>query len=204
MAVLTISRQFGAGGRTLGEAIATRLEYRYVEEDLIKELAIKAKVSARQIKEFEERGISKLLKFLDKIVSASYVDRLSSDDYRYVDEEIYMGAIKTVIEDLYHDGNVVIIGRGGQYILKGCENVRRILLIGSLEHRVRFMMERYSLSEARAAKAIRRADQIRTRFLNLFASEGAHDDPLTYDLTINMEQLSMEEAEGVVVGLIRP
>jgi len=202
MAVLTISRQFGAGGRTLGEAIAKRLGYRYVEEDLIKELAIKAKVSARQIKEFEERGISKLLKFLDKIVSASYVDRLSSDDYRYVDEEIYMGAIKTVIEDLYQEGNVVIIGRGGQYILKGCENVRRILLIASLEHRVRFMMERYSLSEDRAAKAIRRADQIRTRFLNLFASEGAHDDPLTYDLTMNMEQLSIEEAERIAVGLI--
>jgi len=202
MAVLTISRQFGAGGRTLGEATAKRLGYRYVEEDLIKELAIKAKVSARQIKEFEERGISKLLKFLDKIVSASYVDRLASDDYRYVDEEIYMGAIKTVIEELHQDGNVVIIGRGGQYILKGCENVHHILLIASLEHRVRFMMERYSLSEDRAAKAIRRADQIRTRFLNLFAPEGAHDDPLTYDLTINMGQLSMEEAERILVALI--
>ena len=92
MAVLTISRQFGAGGRTLGESVSKRLGYRYVEEDLIKELAIKAKVSARQIKDFEERGISKLLKFLDKIVSASYVDRLSSDNYRYVDEKIYMGA----------------------------------------------------------------------------------------------------------------
>jgi cytidylate kinase len=202
MAVLTISRQFGAGGRTLGESISKRLGYRYVEEDLIKELAIKAKVSARQIKDFEERGISKLLKFLDKIVSASYVDRLASDNYRYVDEEIYMGAIKTVIEDLYREGDVVIIGRGAQYILKGYENVRHILLIAGLEHRIRFMMEKYSLNEARAAKAITRADQIRTRFLNLFAPEGSHNDPLRYDVTINMEQLSMEEAEGVVVSLI--
>jgi len=202
MAVLTISRQFGAGGRTLGESISKRIGYRYVEEDLIKELAIKAKVSARQIKDFEERGISKLLKFLDKIVSASYVDRLSSDNYRYVDEEIYMGAIKTVVEDLYREGDVVIIGRGGQYILKGYANVRHILLIAGLEHRIRFMMERYSLNEARAAKAITRADQIRTRFLNLFAPEGSHNDPLRYDVTINMEQLGMEEAEGVVVSLI--
>ena len=201
MGVLTISRQFGAGGRTLGEKISKQIGYRYVEEDLIKELAIKAKVSARQIKDFEERGISKLLKFLDKIVSASYVDRLASDDYRYVDEKIYMDAIRTVIEDLYSEGNVVIIGRGGQYILKGYENVRHVLLIGGLEHRIRFMMENYSLSENRAAKAITRADQIRTRFLNLFAPEGSHNDPLTYDVTINMERLSMEEAEKIVVDL---
>ena len=202
MAVLTISRQFGSGGRTLGERIANRLGYRYAEEDMIKELAIKAKVSARQIKDFEQRGISKLLKFLDKIVSASYVDRLASDNYRYVDEKIYMDAVETVIEDLYREGNVVIIGRGGQYILKGRENVRHILLIARLEHRIRFMMERYSLNEDRAAKAIKRADQIRTRFLNLFAPEESHNDPLTYDVTINMERLSMEEAERLVVGLI--
>jgi cytidylate kinase len=202
MAVLTISRQFGAGGRTLGEGISKRLGYRYVEEDLIKELAIKAKVSARQIKDFEERGISKLLKFLDKIVSASYVDRLASDDYRYVDEKIYMDAIRTVIEDIYSEGNVVIIGRGGQYILKGYENVRHVLLIAGLEHRIRFMMEKYSLSETRAAKAITRADQIRTRFLNLFTPEGSHNDPLRYDVTLNMERLSMGEAERIVVGLI--
>jgi len=202
MAVLTISRQFGAGGRTLGERISKRLGYRYVEEDMIKELAIKAKVSARQIKDFEERGISKLLKFLDKIVSASYVDRLASDNYRYVDEKIYMDAVKTVIEDLYREGNAVIIGRGGQYILKGYENVRHILLIAGLEHRIRFMMEKYSLSEARAAEAIRRADQIRTRFLNLFAPEVSHNDPLTYDITINMERLSMAEAERILGGLI--
>ena len=202
MAVLTISRQFGAGGRTLGEGVSKRLGYRYIQEDMIKELAIKAKVSARQIKDFEERGTSKLLKFLDKIVSASYVDRLASDNYHYVDEKIYMDVVKKVIEDLYREGNVVIIGRGGQYILKGYENVRHVLLIAGLEHRIRFMTERYSLSETRAAKVIMRADQIRTRFLNLFAPEGSHNDPLTYDVTINMEQLSMEEAENIVVGLI--
>jgi hypothetical protein len=39
--------------------------------------------------------------------------------------------------------------------------------------------------------------------LNLFASEGEHNDPLTYDLTMNMEQLSMEEAERIVVGLMK-
>lgn len=87
MAVITISRHFGAGGWTLGERLSKKLGYRYVQEDMIKEVAAKANVSSDQVRTTEQRGTSRLIKFLDKVVTASYVERLISDKYGYVDEK---------------------------------------------------------------------------------------------------------------------
>lgn len=202
MAVITISRQFGAGGRTLGDRLSRRLGYRYVHEDMIKEIAIKAKVSDRQIRDFEKRGTTKLLKFLDKIVSVSYVERLTSDSYGYVDEGRYVDAVKDVVEDLYARGNVVIIGRASQFILKDRKDVWHILLVGDLENRIRFLMDNYYLEKAAAEKAIRRADHIRSRFLSFFAEEKLHDNPLSYDMVINVNRVGLVEAEELIVDLI--
>jgi cytidylate kinase len=69
MAVITISRQFGAGGTTLGARLSKRLNYRYVNDELIREVARNVGVSSRQVQSFEKRGTSKLMKLLDKIVS---------------------------------------------------------------------------------------------------------------------------------------
>jgi cytidylate kinase len=202
MAVITISRQFGAGGRTLGETLAKRLGYRYVNEDMIREVAKKAGVSSKQVRAFEKDGGSKLLKFMDTIVSRGFIDRLISEKYGYIDEKSYVPVVRALIEQIYEKGNAVIIGRGSQYILKDCENTLHILLVADLEHRIRFMMDKYKLTEDNAQKAIKRADQIRTNFLCLFSEKVSHDNPLSYDLVVNMNRVSMEKAIEIVAELV--
>jgi cytidylate kinase len=202
MAVITISRQFGAGGMSLGEILAKRLGYRYVNQAIIKEVAKKAKVSSDQVRAFEKAGTTKLMKMLDKFVSRDFIDRLVSDKYGYVDEKSYVDVVKAIVKGLYKEGNVIIIGRGSQYILKGCEDAWHILLVEELKGRIRFITERYGLTEEEAEKAIRRADQIRTSFLSCFADKASHDDPQSYDLVINMNRLSLEKAEELVMTLI--
>ena len=202
MAVITISRQFGAGGRTLGERLAKRLEYQYINEDMIREVAKKVCVSAKQVRAFEKEGGSKLMKFLDTIVSRAYIDRLVSEKYGFIDEKSYVPAVRAVIQELYEQGNVVIIGRGSQYILQGCENAWHLLLVGELKNRIRFMMDKYQLTEKDAERAIKRADQIRSGFLCLFSDKESHDDPRWYDLVLNMNRVSMEKAEDLVVELV--
>ena len=202
MAVITVSRHFGAGGWTLGEKLAKKFGYHYVHEGMITEVAAKAKVSSEQIRALEERGADKLMRFLDKIVKTSYVERLTSDKYGFVDEKIYVDEVRNLIQDLYEQGDVIIIGRGSQYILKGFANTWHILLVGDLQYRVRFVMNKYQLSESEAEKAIKKRDQTRIRFLNFFSESGYHDDPLLYDLVLNMSRLSMEKAEQLVEDLI--
>ena len=79
---------------------------------MIKEVAAKANVSSEQVRTIEARGTSKLMKFIDKVVSTSYVERLISDKYGFVDDKIYVDIVRNIIQELYEEGNVVIIGRG--------------------------------------------------------------------------------------------
>jgi cytidylate kinase len=203
MATITISRQFGAGGRTLGERLANRLGYYYVDEIMVKEVAERMRVSSRQVLGFEKEGASALMKILRKfVVSDDYISRLVSDKYGYVVEKKYVEAVTSIVRGLHGQGNVVILGRGSQYILKGKENSYHVLLLGEMEDRIRFIMDIYQLTEEEAKQTINRADKNRANFLRFFSDKELHDDPLSYDLTLNMSRVDMGKAENLVVDLI--
>lgn len=203
MAVITISRQFGAGARTLGERLANRLGYGFVHEDMIREVARLMNASDKQVRDFEKRGTTKLMKFLDKIVNPDFIARLVADSYVNIDERSYVDAVTSIINGLYSEGNTVIIGRGGQFILKGYEDAYHILLVSDLEHRTRFLMDKYNLTEGQAQMAIKRADETRSRFLSFFdADTSSHDNPVTYHLVINTEKVGLERAEEMIIKLV--
>jgi len=201
MAVITISRQFGAGGITLGERLAKRLGYRYVHEDIIGEVAEKMGASPHRVRALERRGGTKLKKPLDK-KGKGPIEQSSSDRSGHMEDNEYVDAVSSLIEELYEQGNAVIIGRGGQYILRKREDTCHVLLVGDLSHRIHFMMENYNLSEPEAETTVKRADKVRARFLSLFAQGETSDDPLLYDLVLNMNRLSLEGAEELVFSRI--
>jgi len=202
MATLTISRHFGAGGATLGARLAKRLGYRYVDDELIKEVAKKAGVAPSRVRTFEKSGTSKLIKLLDWVVSPDFIERHVSDKDQ-ITEQRYVEEVKEVLHKLHREGNVVIIGRGGNYALKGYPGTMHVFLVADVEYRVRFLCEHYDMSKSQAESAVMRADMIRTRFLNCFSPEGWHDDPLLYTIILNMNDVSESRAEEILVGLAR-
>jgi cytidylate kinase len=202
MAVITISRQFGSGGTTLGGRLAKRLGYRYVDDDLIREVADKVGVSLNQVRTFEKRGTStKLMRLLDWVVNPDFIERHTLE-HRQLDENRYVDEVKGVILKLYEKGDAVIIGRGGNYTLRGYPNTIHVLLVADLEHRIAFLSNKYKLTKSQAEQAIKRADMIRSRFLNCFSEEASHDDPLLYTLILNMNDISVDKAEDLIVSLI--
>ncbi len=203
MATITISRQFGAGGATLGARIAKRLGYRYLNDELLKEIAEEIGVSVRDVASFEKRRKekSKLMSFIEKVVRVDIIERKRK--YKPLDVQEYIKAIKQVILKEYEKGNCVIIGRGSNYILQDKMDVIHLLLVASKENRIRFLMENYGLRRNEAERAVERADLIRADFLYYFSEKENHDDPMLYTLCLNMDRLSMNEAEELVVNLVR-
>ncbi|MBW1919597.1 MAG: cytidylate kinase-like family protein [Deltaproteobacteria bacterium] len=200
MAVITMSRHFGAGGTTLGGRLSKRLGYRYVDDQLIKDVAKNVGVSVGEVKTFEKRGTSKLMKLLDWVVSPDFIERHTSNR-RELDEKRYVEEVKSIILRLYEKDNVVIIGRGGNYALRGYPNTIHVLLVADKEHRIRFLADKYHMTPAQAERAIRRADMIRERFLNCFSEETNHDDPMLYTIILNMGYVSMDKAEDLIASL---
>jgi cytidylate kinase len=202
MSTITISRQFGAGGRTLGKILSKKLGYYCADDVMVKEVADRMNVSTKDVQGFEKEGASNLMKMLDKFISKDYINRLISDRYGYVYEEKYVDSVKAIVQGLHNSGNVVIIGRGSQYILQDEENTLHILLMRELDDRANFLASKYDINVSEARKTVARADKLRKNFLRFFTDNENHDDPLCYDMTINMSRVGMDKAVDLILGLL--
>jgi len=203
MAVITISRQFGAGGKTLGKMIADELGYTFADNDIIQRIAREANVSTHWVESFEKEAGSKFSRMISSMVAQHLVDRILKDERGYLDEKIYLDYLVLIIAQIADEGNVVILGRGSQYILDDHPDAYHILLIDEFEHRVKFMMENYDLSYSRAAQRVGAEDKRRT---NLYGKlkKTDFDNPSLYHLVLNMGKLNLKSAQKMVCSLVKP
>jgi cytidylate kinase len=201
MAVITISRQFGAGGITLGKMVAEKFGYTFADTEIIKMVAEMANVSTHFVETVEREAGGKFAKFISKTVSKPLVERILKDERGYIDEEIYLDYLVLIIAQMADDGDVVILGRGSQYILNDHPDAYHILLIDTFENRVRFMQKNYDLSQGRAAQAVKNEDK---RRLNLYKKLGKtdYDNPDLYHLVINGNRIHLDKALQLVTNLV--
>jgi cytidylate kinase len=136
------------------------------------------------------------------MVSKPLVDRILKDERGYIDEETYLDYIVLIIAQIADEGDVVILGRGGQYILNDHPDAYHILLINDFENRVKFMIEHYDLSHAKAAQVVNREDK---RRMSLFRKLGKadYDSALLYHLVLNMARIDLQQALKLVCELVR-
>ena len=200
MTVITISRQFGAGGKTLGEKVSEKLGYVFVDDQIIQAIALEAKVSHTWVETLEREVGSILAKFKTGIGRKSFSDRIVEKG-GYLDEVIYVELLHKIITSFAREGNVVILGRGGQYILKDIADTYHILLVADKAHRVEFIEEQYKLSKMRATFVVNRQEKRRFNLYHKFGKED-YDQPGLYHLVLNMSKLSLEIASGQICSLV--
>jgi cytidylate kinase len=201
MAVITISRQFGAGGITLGKMVAESLHYTFADSNIIQRLAQEANVSTNWVESFEKEAGSKFSRFISSMVTKHLVDRVLGDEHGYLDEKIYLDYLVLIIAQFADEGNVVILGRGSQYILDDHPDAIHILLIDEFENRVKFMMKNYEMSRKKAEHTVTYEDNRRA---NLFKRLGKidYESPKLYHLVMNMAKLDLETARDMICNLV--
>jgi cytidylate kinase len=202
MAIITISRQFGAGGETLGKMIAEKLGYTFANQNVIQMIAKEANVSENMVKLVEtERGTA-LSKMISKIVSMRHIDRILKSEQGYIDEKIYLDYLVLVVAQVAAEGNVVIIGRGSQYILRDDPDAYHFLLIDKTENRIKFIMKHYNMSKSQATRVVNNEDK---RRINLYKKLGKKDfdHPSLYHLALNMSRFSLESAMELICSFIK-
>jgi len=201
MAVITISRQYGAGGKTLGKMIANALDYTFADSDIIQQIAKEANVSPHWVESFEKEAGTKLSRVISSMVSQRWVDRILKDERGYLDERIYLDYLVLIVAKMADEGDVVMLGRGSQYILNDHPDALHVLLIDELQHRIKFIVDRYNVSEKQATRIVTSEDK---RRLNLYHRLGKedYDSPGLYHLVINMNRFSLEQACKMVCNLV--
>jgi cytidylate kinase len=160
-----------------------------------------ANVSINFVETVEKEAGGKFSKFISKTVSKPLVGRILKDERGYIDEEIYLDYLVLIIAQLADDGDVVILGRGSQYILNDHPDAYHILLIDKTENRVQFMQKHYDLSRSRAVQVVKNEDK---RRINLYRKlqKTDYDDPNLYHLVLNMSKVSLEKASELICNLV--
>lgn len=183
MAVITMSRQYGSLGNVVANALAERLGYRVVMRELINQAALRAGAPSVALAIIDELGLLGISPTQDEYLA-------------------YSRAVQTVMEDLAAAGNVIIVGRAGQVVLRDHPGVLHVRLIAPLELRTQRLAERHHISvHAAHAQATARDRQRRTylkRFYNI-----DWNDPLLYDLVINTAHLGAAEACDLIYQAAR-
>lgn len=201
MAVISISRQFGAGGKTLGERVAKRMGYRFIYDDILQQVATEANVSVQWVEGVEKEAGDRLMRFLTTLVPSNFIERHLGDDKTALDEKKLAVFLTKVIERIAENDDAVILGRGGQFVLKDHENTVRVLLVSERADRIQFIVDHYGLGPAKAEQAVTREERKRQRFVSNFYS-GDPDDPSLYHLAINTSLMNLDEAEELICGLV--
>ena len=201
MAVITISRQFGAGGRTLGKMLAEKFGYTFADQNIIQMIAEHANVSPHWVENIENEAGTRLSKVISRMVSKNLVHKILADDSGYIDEQLYLDYLVVMVAQLAEEGNVVIIGRGSQYILNDHPDAFHILMVDEFESRVKFMEKNYNLSNENAVSTVKREDRRRTNLYRKIRKTD-YDDPILYHMTLNMGRVDMQKAVELICDLM--
>jgi cytidylate kinase len=201
MAVFTVSRQFGAGGRTLGKMIADKLGYLFADSEIIQMIAEAANVSPNFVETVEMEAGTKIHKVINKMVAKGLVDRILKGERGYIDEQLYIDYLVVIIAQVAEEGNVVILGRGSQYILNDLPDAYHILLIDEYENRVKFIEEHYNVSYKRAMAMVNSEDK---RRINLYHKlhKSDYDNPNLYHVVLNMSKIDLDTALQIACSLL--
>jgi cytidylate kinase len=166
-------------------------------------VAKEANVSPHWVESVEKEAGSKLSRILSGMVSQKWLDRVLTDERGYIDEQIYLDYLVLIIAKIADEGDVVILGRGSQYILNDHPEAFHILLIDEVDNRVKFMMEHYHLDHKKATQVVGYEDR---RRLSLYKKLGKvdYDNPSLYHMVLNMSRMKLEKGCGLICELLKP
>jgi cytidylate kinase len=202
MAVITISRQYGAGAMALGHRLADKYGYTLASREIVQSIADKAKVSTDFVLSVEKEAGTRLSRFMTRIISSRGIaSKILRDDSGYIDEKLYLDYLVLTVVQIADEGNAVIMGRGSQYILKTHPDAYHILLVDDLENRIRRVEKREKISFEQAARIVNHEDKRRLSLYHRLGKQD-YDRPGLYHLVLNMSRLSLDKAFNLVVNLM--
>lgn len=193
MAVVTISRHFGAGGSTMGEKLCERFGFRLVDASVVEQLARKAKITPNWLTAMEKEAASTILRIVSNVVSAGLFYKKPGLPEERVERQKYVAFLTHVFTAMAKEGGYVIIGRGAQFILRGHPKAIHILLVADYESRVSFLVDHFGMSRFDAEKEIRARERERTAVASRLL-EADIDDPSLYHMVVNTSLLPYEWA----------
>ena len=211
MPVITIARLFGAGGDTVGEMLAQRLKADFVGPELIDKVARRLELPREDVVAADEKPGSFLQRLLVALAAASPEHAVTSESPAwappYTDpnsdpRRAVLEYTQQVIREAARSGNVVIVGRGGAYVLQDLPGALHVFLRADGATRARTVMEREHITEEEAQKRMKQTDENRRAYIRQ-AYGHTWDLPGHYDLVLDSGRIGYDAAVEAILAALK-
>jgi hypothetical protein len=199
--LITISREYGAGGSELAQALGARLRWYVLDRQLIHEVAERLRIDERAAEEIDEHPP----RFMALLSSALLITPpespvgMNTSDILHPDDAA--AAARIAMVEAAQKPPTIIVGHGGQCLFHGRPHTLHLRLVAPLEDRIRRVCGRRGCDESAAAAEARRMDADRVAYVRRYFTRDLRD-PLLYDLEINTGRVQIAEAVHLLAGLV--
>jgi len=187
--IITISREFGSGGRFIGEKVAKKLGIAYYDKNMIHDIAEKSGFSPEYVQKNAELSPKK------GIFAYAFAGRDITG--KSIEDMVYEAQRKVILE-LADKESCVIIGRNADYILKDRDDVLNVFIYGDMPEKTQRIMGLYNVEEKEAVEMMADIDKRRMTNYNFYTDQ-KWGKACNYTLCLNSSQLGYDRCEKIVI-----
>lgn len=187
--VITISREYGSGGRYIGRLIADKLGIKFYDKEFISKVAEETGLSEEYIENNEQKRDT-----LAGLNNGYYFGLNNADELFLKETEL--------IKEVADKESCVIIGRCADFILHDRKNVIKVFVYSDMEDKIKRATEIYGLNKEKAEKEIKRIDKLRANHYKHY-TEKEWDDHSNYDICINSDTLGVEKSAELICEIVK-
>lgn len=199
--LITISREYGAGGSELGVLLGQELGWPVLDHELIGKLAARLRCEEGEIKAMDEHPPSLLERLAAVAVVTAPESRVHSRPWT-TDPDCVAAAAREVLLEAANSLPLIVVGHGGNCLFRQRKDVLRIRVTAPFEVRLSRVARRTGASREQAAADVRRLDGDRAHYLQRYYNSKLND-PNEYDLQINTGAIPLPDAARLVISLLR-
>ena len=199
--IITIGREFGSGGKYIGERLAEELNMKLYDAELIERVSKERNIDIHLLNENDEKH-KKSFWYTLAMASMSMSDSVNSLTELPSDDKYFIEQAK-IIEEIADEGSAIIIGRCSNVILKNRKNVVNIFVYSSDEKfKIARKMEFAGMDEKKALKMMHKKDKERAIYYNYYTNQtwGARD---SYDLLVDSSKLGIDHTVKFIKDYIK-
>ena len=200
--IITISRQYGAGGSEVARRVAAALGWGVVDNELVEEVAARAGLPPADVAEREERVPSfaeRLARTLAAATPELFAAPVPGGTVPKLQETDLVRITETVVAEVAARGRVVLVGRAAPAVLSQQENSLHVKLVAPRAYRIKASAERLGVEPSKAAEVLDETDAMRERYLRQFYRRD-WNDPVNYHMVLNTGPLGFDGATDIIVG----
>jgi cytidylate kinase len=203
MAVITISRELGSEGSAIAELLCEQLGYCRVDKSMLSQIAAEAGVDVKAVLE-KERAVTSRPRLISDQMTSLYGRAPSAFGRRGdMDDQTYTRVVKETMERFAREGDAVIIGRGGQIVLRDWPAALHVHIYAPQQVRIQRLKDRLDLSELDAKRRIKSSDEQKRMYIRNAHKNANWKDAKHYHLMINTGYIAPETAAEVIMQAAR-